>query len=117
MAGMSFRSPAPIRSTSFAGDTIYAWSEILEKAEIPGRKDVGALRLRTVATKDRNCADFPYQSVDADGRKSYDPAVVLDLDYTVLIPRRIKAASKPSKRPAKSAKKARSGSKGRKRRR
>ena len=102
---------------SFAGDTIYAWSEILEKAEIPGRKDVGALRLRTVATKDRNCADFPYQSVDAEGRKSYDPAVVLDLDYTVLVPRRSKVASKPAKRPAKPAKKAKTGAKGRKRRR
>ena len=28
----------------FAGDTVYAWSEVLEKAELPGRKDVGALR-------------------------------------------------------------------------
>jgi 2-methylfumaryl-CoA hydratase len=73
---------------SFAGDTIYAWSEILEKEPLPGRKDVGALRLRTVAAKDRDCADFPYQRSGADGRREYDPAVVLDLDYTVLMPRR-----------------------------
>ncbi|MDJ0609441.1 MAG: MaoC family dehydratase [Kiloniellales bacterium] len=68
---------------SFAGDTIYAWSEILEKLEIPGRNDLGALRVRTVATKDRACGDFPYK--DSDG--NYDPAVVLDLDYVVLLPR------------------------------
>jgi 2-methylfumaryl-CoA hydratase len=69
---------------SFAGDTIYAWSEILDKMEIPGRTDIGALRVRTVATKDRPCHDFPYR--DAAG--NYDPAVVLDFDYTVLMPRR-----------------------------
>ena len=42
-----------------AGDTIYAWSEVLETAELAGRSDVGALRLRLVATKDRPCHDFP----------------------------------------------------------
>jgi len=68
---------------SFAGDTIYAWSEILDRIEIPGRADVGALRLRTVAAKDRPCGDFPLR--DGDGK--YDPAVVLDLDYTILMPR------------------------------
>ncbi len=70
---------------SFAGHTIYAWSEVLEKEPLPRRKDVGALRLRTVATKDLPCDGFPYK--DTDG--SYDPAVVLDLDYTVLMPRRV----------------------------
>jgi 2-methylfumaryl-CoA hydratase len=69
---------------SFAGDTIYAWSEVLDRMELPGRADLGALRLRTVATKDLACGDFPYR--DADGK--YLPNVVLDLDYTVLIPRR-----------------------------
>jgi 2-methylfumaryl-CoA hydratase len=68
---------------SFAGHTIYAWSEVLEKIDLPGRADVGALRLRSVATKDRPCAEFPLLGPD---RKT-DPAVVLDLDYTVLMPR------------------------------
>jgi len=68
---------------TFAGDTIYAWSEVLGKLALPGRADIGALRLRTVATKDRACHDFPYQ--DAAGK--YNPAVVLDFDYTVLMPR------------------------------
>ncbi|MCE2509612.1 MAG: MaoC family dehydratase [Alphaproteobacteria bacterium] len=67
----------------FAGDTVYAWTEILEKEEISGLESLGALRLRTVATKDRACADFPYKGKDG----NYDPAVILDLDYTVLLPR------------------------------
>jgi 2-methylfumaryl-CoA hydratase len=69
---------------TFAGDTIYAWSEVLEKSELPGRGDVGALRVRTVACKDRAPGDLPLR--DAEGR--YDPSVVLDFDYTVLLPRR-----------------------------
>lgn len=68
----------------FAGDTVYAWSEVLDKAELPKRTDLGALRLRTVATKDRACADFPRMK-DAE---SYDSSVLLDLDYWVLLPRR-----------------------------
>jgi 2-methylfumaryl-CoA hydratase len=37
-----------------------------------------------VAVKDRAAADFPYR--DAEG--AYDPSVLLDLDYTVFMPRR-----------------------------
>ena len=66
----------------FAGCTMFAWSEILGKADVPGRGEVGALRVRTVATKDRLCADFPYKNGG-----EYDPAVILDLDYWVLMPR------------------------------
>jgi len=68
---------------SFAGDTIYAWSEVKEKVPLAGRGDIGALRLRTVAAKDQICADFP--DVDAAGKAH--PAVVLDLDYWLLMPR------------------------------
>lgn len=68
---------------TFAGDTIYAWSEILDKLVLPDHPDFGALRVRTVATKDRSGHDFPAKA--ADGK--YDPSVVLDFDYTVLIPR------------------------------
>jgi 2-methylfumaryl-CoA hydratase len=66
----------------FAGDTVFAWSEVLASAELPGRSDVGALRLRLVANKDRSCADHPLRSGDG-----FDPAVILDLDYWALIPR------------------------------
>jgi 2-methylfumaryl-CoA hydratase len=66
----------------FAGDTVYAWSAILDKAEFAGRQDVGALRVRTIATKNQPCAAFP----DRTGN-DYDPAVILDLDYWVLMVR------------------------------
>ncbi len=69
---------------AFAGDTIYAWSEVLDRLLLPGRNDLGALRLRTVATKNKPCADFPGKAADG----AYDPSVLLDFDYTVLIPRR-----------------------------
>ena len=67
----------------FAGDTVYAWTEVLERAELPDYPDLGALRLRTIATKDRACADFPGR-LDGGG---YDPAVILELDYWALMPR------------------------------
>lgn len=74
---------------SFAGDTIYAWSEVVEKIELPGRPDVGALRLRTIATKDQPCAGFPGAESNSPGATGkYPDCVVLDLDYTVLIKRR-----------------------------
>ncbi len=69
---------------TFAGDTVYAWSEILDKLTLAGHPGVGALRVRTVATKDRPCHDFPYKMTDG----KYEPEVVLDFDYTVLMPRR-----------------------------
>ncbi|HEX2652606.1 MAG TPA: MaoC family dehydratase [Xanthobacteraceae bacterium] len=68
-------------SPLFAGDTVFAWSQVLDTAVLPARQDVGALRLRTVATKDRPCADFPGKTGE-----DYDPAVILDLDYWVLLP-------------------------------
>jgi 2-methylfumaryl-CoA hydratase len=69
-------------SPLFAGVTVFAWSEVLAKADIAGRDDVGALRLRTVAAKDHPCADFPLKSGNED-----HAAVLLDLDYWALMPR------------------------------
>lgn len=70
----------------FAGATLFAWSEVLDRAELPGRPSVGALRLRLMATRDRPCASFPDR--DADGK--YPPEVVLDLDYWAAVPRRVR---------------------------
>jgi len=67
----------------FAGDTVYAWSEILEKAEIAGRSDIGALRTRLVAVKNRACSDFPFKA-EGDG---YADGVILELDVWLIIPR------------------------------
>jgi 2-methylfumaryl-CoA hydratase len=66
----------------FAGGTVYAWSEILETAELPGRQDVGALRILTRATRDLPCAAFPTEDGAPD-----KPGVILELDYWALMPR------------------------------
>jgi 2-methylfumaryl-CoA hydratase len=70
---------------AFAGDTVYAWSEVLDKAvlsevgvDAPG---VGALRVRLVATKGR---DETMTLRGDDGK--YAPHVLLDLDTWVLCP-------------------------------
>ncbi|HUR42841.1 MAG TPA: MaoC family dehydratase [Aestuariivirga sp.] len=66
----------------FAGGTVFAWSEILAKADLPGRSDVGALRIVTRATRDLPCTDYPI----ADGTAE-QPGVILELDYWALMPR------------------------------
>ncbi|HEY2834045.1 MAG TPA: MaoC family dehydratase [Sporichthyaceae bacterium] len=65
---------------AFAKDTVYAWSEVLDKAELdaPG---VGALRLRLVATRGRD-ESMTLRGEDA----KYAPNVLLDLDYWALMP-------------------------------
>jgi 2-methylfumaryl-CoA hydratase len=68
---------------TFAGDTIYAWSEVLEKAEIPGRTDVGALRARMVGVKNMDCASHPLKTESGE----YADGVVLDLDVWLVLPR------------------------------
>ncbi|GAB7004184.1 MaoC family dehydratase [Nocardioides sp. AN3] len=65
---------------AFAGDTVYAWSEVLDRAQTqaPG---VGAIRLRLVATKGR---DESMTLRGDDG--TYADGVLLDLDYWALMP-------------------------------
>lgn len=73
-----------------AGDTLFAWTEVLERVDL-GRTDAGALRLRLVGLKnvDPNEETVELKIRDAaSGREQYHPNVVLDLDYTVLVPRR-----------------------------
>ncbi|MEL6374831.1 MAG: MaoC family dehydratase [Pseudomonadota bacterium] len=66
----------------FAGDTVYAFSTILEKADIaaPG---LGGLRVRTLALKNENPDTFPMPSTDG----KYHEATILDLDYWVALPK------------------------------
>ncbi len=66
----------------FAGGTVFAWSEIIETADIPGRSDVGALRIVTRATRDLPCTDYPIRDGSPD-----QPGVILELDYWALLPR------------------------------
>ena len=63
----------------FSGDTVRAWSEVLDKAET-GAPGVGAVRLRLVATKEAG----PMELKGEDGK--YLPHVLLDLDYWALMP-------------------------------
>ncbi|MEO0982673.1 MAG: MaoC family dehydratase [Pseudomonadota bacterium] len=65
----------------FAGDTVYAWSEVLDKAELSDT--AGALRLRLVAAKDHPCNDVPLRGDNG----KYHPDVLLDFDYWAAIPR------------------------------
>lgn len=67
----------------FAGDTVFAWSEVLGRADVKTRKDLGAVRLRTIATKNLPCVEFPGAL-----EKGYTEGVILDLDYWVLMPKR-----------------------------
>jgi len=64
---------------TFAGDTLYAKSVVVEK--IPLRPDLGALRVRLLGIKNALPAE-----VDASNPQLPD-SVVLDLDYTLLVPR------------------------------
>ncbi|WP_199260278.1 MaoC family dehydratase [Paracoccus binzhouensis] len=65
----------------FAGDTIRAWSEVLDKADThaPG---IGAIRLRLVAHKGA-AGDHALKT----GEGKYVPQVLLDLDYWALMPK------------------------------
>lgn len=63
-----------------SGDTIRAWSEVLDKSETSA-KGVSAIRLRLVATKG-DSADMELRGTDG----KYRPDVLLDLDYWALMP-------------------------------
>lgn len=68
---------------AFAGDTILARTVVLARDAIPGRDDVGALRVRMIGAKNARLAGLATPPAGAK-----DPAVVLDLDLSLLLPRR-----------------------------
>ncbi|HTR52194.1 MAG TPA: MaoC family dehydratase [Kofleriaceae bacterium] len=71
---------------TFAGDTLRAFTEVVEKAEVPGRRDVGALRLRLSAVKNIPASELPSVPPLLSGTK--EPRIVLELDYWALFPRK-----------------------------
>lgn len=71
---------------TFAGDTLRVFTEVVERAEIPTRRDVGALRLRLSAVKNVSSAELP--AIKPLLAESRDPRIVLELDYWTLFPRR-----------------------------
>jgi 2-methylfumaryl-CoA hydratase len=85
---LAFNSGAHANPT-VAGDTLYAFTDVIDRIEL-GRDDLGALRLRLVAVKnqDPSLEHFEIKTRDAEsGRERYPSNLVLDLDYTVLIPK------------------------------
>ena len=71
-----------------AGDTLYAGTEILQVAPLAGRSDLGAVRVRLVASKNLQLGrevDWPPPSRGQ--RLRYNPNLVLDLDYWAVCPR------------------------------
>jgi 2-methylfumaryl-CoA hydratase len=71
---------------TFAGDTLRAFTEVVERAELPGRRDVGALRLRMYGVKNCSADELPKVPPLLSGTK--DSRIVLELDYWALLPRR-----------------------------
>jgi 2-methylfumaryl-CoA hydratase len=71
---------------TFAGDTLRAFTQVIERAELPGRKDVGAVRLRLSAVKNVDGSELGQIPPLLSGTK--DPRIVLELDYWALFPRR-----------------------------
>ena len=87
---------------TFAGDTLRAFTEVVEKAELPGRRDVGALRLRLSAVKNVAAAELAHVPPLLSGTK--EPRIVLELDYWALLPRaRDARATRSSRRAPRSA--------------
>ncbi len=69
---------------SFAGDTIYTATEVMEAWALPNHTDIGALRLRMIGIKNIS----PIEMTEVKTETDYHPNVVLDLDYTVAMPKR-----------------------------
>ena len=72
---------------SFAGDTIYTATEVLQTFDL--NADFGALRLRMLGIKNANPVEIAAFKTDS----KYVENVVLDLDYTVLMPKKLKGAA------------------------
>lgn len=78
---------------TFGGDTLRAFTEVLETAELPKRSDLGALRLRLCAVKNVSGQELATVSSSSSSSASSgasgakDPRVVLELDYWALVPR------------------------------
>ena len=68
-------------SPTFSGDTIYAWSKVIDKEEFNTK--TGILKIRTLASKNNSKMIFPSSDQLSEN-------IVLDLSYSVFIPRKNK---------------------------
>ena len=65
-------------SPTFSGDTIYAWSKVLEKKVI--NENIGTLKIRTLASKNNSKMIFPDEKLPDN--------IVLDIVYSIIIPKK-----------------------------
>ncbi|MDC3091621.1 MaoC family dehydratase [Rickettsiales bacterium] len=65
-------------SPTFSGDTIYAWSKVLEKKII--NENIGTLKIRTLASKNNSKMIFPDEKLPDN--------IVLDIVYSIIIPKK-----------------------------
>lgn len=78
----------------YAGDTLYAFTDVLDSFDPGDGYAAGALRLRLVCVKneDPGSATVPFEMFVTDpvsaGKRALHPAVVLDLDYWEIMPKR-----------------------------
>lgn len=75
----------------YSGDTVYAFTDVVEKVELDEK--VGALRLRMIVLKNEDPASFSdpasfvIQTPDERGRLRHHSSIILDLDYWELVAR------------------------------
>ncbi len=70
---------------SYAGDTIYSLSRVIEKRAVTGRNDLGLVRLRTLGIKNDSPEAMNFLFKQEGSRVSYHKNLVLDLDYWVIM--------------------------------
>ena len=70
---------------SFAGDTIYSQSKILDKSDIEGRNDLGLVRIQMLGIKNQPPEQIETLYEESGRRRKYHSDVVLDLDYCALM--------------------------------
>ena len=89
LAGYAALNGGSHAAPCFAGDTIYGWSEIVDKTAFDGRDDVGALRLRHIVLKNRLQQAENGDFIDKKENGDLAEEVVLELDEWAYMPRRL----------------------------
>jgi 2-methylfumaryl-CoA hydratase len=71
---------------TYAGDTIACATQVIDKVDL-GQDHLGALRLRMIGVKNASAASIVFPA-PGEGRAAHPANVVLDLDYSIAMPRR-----------------------------
>ncbi len=85
LAGYAALNGGSHTAPCFAGDTLYGWSEILDKTAFENRDDVGALRLRHIMLKNRPQQAENGDFIDRSENGDLHQDVVLELDVWAYI--------------------------------